>query len=186
MSINVWTVIGPSMMNAYNTRKAAEEADPPEDYNGPMDDESWAILNGMFDVSVVQPMYETKTVNGQNPFTLFTMNFLTAQEATDSMDYLDATWPGQQIEIEGAWDETTGLQLGLTYTYDNQDPPEIDGIAGTPVYPIPVDAYTLMPPVIVYDENGDVVSSTPATSNADLRDINLVYGQTPRIFTDTL
>jgi hypothetical protein len=176
MSINVWTVIGPSMMNAYNTRKAAEEADPPEDYNGPMDDESWAILNGMFDVSVVQPMYETKTVNGQNPFTLFTMNFLTAQEATDSMDYLDATWPGQQIEINGAWDESTGLQLGLTYTYDNQDPPEIDGIAGTPVYPIPVDAYTLMP-----DLDG-----VPPTSNADLRDINLVYGQTPRIFTDTL
>jgi len=39
-----------------------------------------------------------------------------------------------------------------------------------------------MPDVVAYDENGDVVSATPATSTADLRDINIVMGQAQRIF----
>jgi len=37
-------------------------------------------------------------------------------------------------------------------------------------------------PLLGDDENGDEVSRTPPSSNADLRDINLLSGQSPRRF----
>jgi hypothetical protein len=182
MRISVWTVIGPNMMNAYNNRYAAENADPPEDYNGPMDDDSYAILITQIDTAHVQPMYKTKSVNGNNPFTLFNMNFVDEAQAIESMDYLDATWPGNQIEIEGAWSWDTGLQMGQSFTYDVDG--NLTGVTGTPVYPLSTTAYQLMPDLIEYDDEGNVISTTPATSNLDLRDINLVAGQSPRLFSN--
>ena len=163
--INAWVVIGPSMMNAYRARRAAEDAG--QDYSGPMDDTTWQILNDMSDIETVQAFYRTKTVNGNNPFTLFTMNFQSEDEAVEAIDYLDANWPGKQIEVQGVW---------------HFDGRQVTGIDELPRYPIPSDAYQLMPPVIVYDENGDIVSETPPASNADLRDINLLSGQSPRDF----
>ena len=150
-AISVWCVIGPSFMNAYTARREAEAAD--ESYSGPMDDESYAILNTFADVDVVQAMYNTKSVNGNNPFTLFGMNFPDEQAAVDAIDYLLGAWPGKQLEVNGAWHEDTGEQMGTP-----------------PTYPIPDDAWTLMP------------DSVGATSNADLQDINLIAGQAPRIF----
>jgi hypothetical protein len=97
MNISVWTVVGPSMLGAYENRYNAENANPPEDYNGPMDDQSYAILVSQIDTVHVQPLYKTKSVNGNNPFTLFNMNFVDEATAIAAMDYLDATWPGQQI-----------------------------------------------------------------------------------------
>jgi len=39
-----------------------------------------------------------------------------------------------------------------------------------------------MPDIVEYDENGDEISRTPASSNADLMDINLLGGQVTRDF----
>lgn len=166
MIISAWVVIGPSMMTAWNLRR---DADPPESYSGPMDDTTYAILNSAADVDTVQAMYKTKTVQGQSPFTLYNMNFLTAQDAVDAIDWLTVTWPGNQFETQGVWDNT-GLQLGVTYTFDIDG--NITGTTGTPDYTIPTDAFTIMP-----DLDG-----VPATSNADLRDINLLLGELPRSF----
>jgi hypothetical protein len=170
MLVSVWAVIGPSMMGAYENRYNAENADPPQDYNGPMDDQSYAILSTLIDIKSVQSMYKTKTVNGNNPFTLFNMNFKDETVAIEQMDYLEATWPGNQIEIEGAWN-WNGLQMGLSYTYDPETG-DVTGVEGTPYYPLNSTTYTLMPDI----------EGVPASSNADLRDINLVAGQSPRIF----
>jgi hypothetical protein len=178
--ISVWALLGPSLQTAYMNRYNAENADPPEVYNGPMDDTSYAIMNTFADLFVVGPMYEAVPDEDDEIFRMYGMNFPTEEEAIDAMDYLYANWAGNQINILGAWDEDTGLQMGVTYTYDAEG--DITGTTGTPYYPIPIKAYLVMPPVIVYDENGDEVSNTPATSNADLRDINLIAGQHPRDF----
>ena len=74
-----------------------------------------------------------------------------------------------------------GRQAGTQWELDEEGE-RTGNVTGTPIYPIPAQAWRIMPPVNVYDENGDLVSSTPATSNADLRDINLLAGQAPRRF----
>jgi hypothetical protein len=67
----------------------------------------------------------------------------------------------------GSWWYDTGIQGGMQPPLIENDPP-----TGTPFYPIPNNAYLFMP-----DLDG-----IPPTSNADLRDINLLFGQHPRDF----
>jgi hypothetical protein len=71
--------------------------------------------------------------------------------------------------------------MGVSWV-DPEDPSQ--GTTGDPVYPIPDDAYELMPDRVTYDEDGNETSRTPATSNDDLRDVNILAGQAPRDFTD--
>jgi hypothetical protein len=67
---------------------------------------------------------------------------------------------------------------------DPENPPDPpDPPTGNPIYPIPNNLYLFMPDIVEYDENGNEISRTPATSNDDLRDINLLVGQEPRDFT---
>jgi len=183
MKISAWVVIGPSLRNHWLNRREAEADDEP--YHGPMDDITYAILQSAADPITVQGMYETKTGQGNQPFTLFNMNFETEQEAIDAVEWLDSEWPGKQYETQGMWDRASGLQMGQSYDYgpDPEDPLDPPNIVGAPAYPLLSDTYEVMPPVNSYDDNGDLVSSTPATSNADLRDINLLSGQVPRRFT---
>ena len=72
---------------------------------------------------------------------------------------LMADYPGEVLLL-GAWDVKTGKRL-------------ID------LHP---QAWRLMPDVVTYDSEGNVTSTIPASSNADLRDINLLMGQSPRQF----
>ena len=44
------------------------------------------------------------------------------------------------------------------------------------------EAYQIMPDIVTYDDYGNETSRTPATSNDDLRDINLIAGQHVRLF----
>jgi hypothetical protein len=174
--ISVWALLGPSLQTAYATRYQWEIDFPDIPYEGPMDDTTYAIMNSFADMFTVGPMYESIPDEDDEIFRMYGMNFADETEAINAMDHLIADWPGKQIDVLGAWSAETGLQMGLSYD-------EEANIIGTPVYPIPADAYLVMPPIVVYDENGDEVSSTPPTSNADLRDINILSGQALRIFT---
>jgi hypothetical protein len=176
---NAWVACGPNLTSAYWSR-----------YNGtpgvPMDDRSFQIMSTMVDITVVQPLFSTKSFNGENPFTNYAMGWDDREQMLSDLAFLDATWPGQQFEINGAWELPSGLQVGESFIYDDEDPPQIIGIEGTPEFPIPVDAYELMPPIKLYDEDGNETGEVPATSNADLRDIYDRLQQAPRFFEDPL
>jgi len=136
-------------------------------------------------------------VGADNNLFIFTFTG-SLQEARDDLLYLEGYW-GNNFIIQGAWwfdgepasacadpqNARAGkaLHAGMSYTYDAQDPPMITGVSGTPTEPLNANLYQFMPPINTYDENGDLISSIPPTSNADLRDINLIAGQTPRMFT---
>jgi hypothetical protein len=168
--INPWIIASPALTASFYERL---------NETGSLDDQTFAILNTMVDPKVVQGLYEQP-----NGFSLFSLRFATDQEANDAITYLDATW-GAEVVTDGSWQtQDLGLQQGLTpiVEVDDDGQTRLIGIEGTPTYPIPPDAYELMPPIIEYDENGDPISSTPATDNDDLRDISLVFGDLPRRF----
>jgi len=160
--ISAWVLLGPTVHAAYKNRQAN-----PEDYTGPMDDRSYSILNSFHDNEVVQGMYKVKG-SGPNAFRVYAMNFNTLEQAVDDMEYLNDSWPKPQVAIYGMWDKDTGLQIGTAFELDEEGQ-ETEVVIGTPTYPIPDDCWEIM--------KGN------ASSNDDLRDVNLMYGQAPRRFT---
>ena len=170
--INVWITVGPTVQAAFKNRQAN-----PDNYTGPMDDRSWEILSTFVDNSVVQPMFKVRG-SGPNAFTLFSLNFADEETAVSDVTYLDETWPKPQIVPEGMW-YYSGLQAGTYYVEDEEGNVTLEG---TPTFPVNPNLYQSMPDTIVYDEDGNVVQTIPATSNADLRDVNLIQGQAPRMF----
>ncbi len=163
-----WVLIGPQIDAAFKNYD-------PENPGGTMDERSYEILTSFADWDTVQDMYKLK---GQ--FYVYNLNWDTVEQAIDDIDYLDATWPPPQAAPYGLW-HYDGRQVGTEWEIVDDEP--TGETTGTPVYPIPSDCYLIMPDVVVYDENGDEVSRTPATSNADLRDINIIAGQAPRRFS---
>ena len=85
MSINIWAVFGPSVTEAYRL------SDPPN-YNGNMDEKTYNYMSSMVDLSGAQNQYATQTVNGLNPFTLYSMNFASEEEAATAVAYLLDKW----------------------------------------------------------------------------------------------
>ena len=168
--VSAWLMVGPTIDAQF------KNYDPENPGGGTMDERSYNILNTFADYGTVQPLYKLK---GQ--FYIYALNFPDEATAIDDIDYLNGVWPRPQIEPYGMWYHENGLQAGMSYTYDDEG--NIIGVEGTPVYPIPSDCYLVMPDVVVYDENGNEISRTPASSNADLRDINLIQGQAERDFT---
>jgi len=158
MRVQMWVVCGPNMTNQYRQRYQFETTG--EGAPGPIDDRTYELLSTVVDITGSQGQYKTKSVNGNNPFTNYAMNFTDEQEAADAMAFLNVEWPGQQFEIEGGWYWDTGLEIGVTAE------------GGDPVYPLSPTAYELMPDIVEYDEDGNEISRTPATSNADLRNVN--------------
>jgi len=136
----------------------------------PVKEREYKIFKAMHDRVVVQNMFKIPTIGG-NAYYAYSIYFKSnvASVAKTELDYLATEYPSQFF-ILGAWMKD-GRQAGI----------KKDG-AGTPIYPIHANAWRIMPDVIVHDEDGTVVSTTPATSNADLRDINLLAGQEPRNF----
>ena len=178
---SVWMIVGPQVHAQYRERLAAESADPPEPYDGPMDDTSYAILQTMQSPDAVQSQYKVKG-SGPGAFILYSTYYESEEAAIFAVDWMEANWPGPQVIPQGAWYLDTGLQMGVSYV-DPEDPSQ--GTTGDPVYPIPSDAYEIMPDTVVYDEDGNEISRTPATSNADLRNVNILSGQKPREFLIT-
>lgn len=160
MYFNVWLALSDTALTEYRVRKQAERDEV--EYNGPMQDREYKIFQSFQDEAVVQRLFKSPTIQGTtyNLFSIY-VDRTDAQAAQDAITYLTDTYP-TQIIVLGVWRED-GTQVNA--------------------YPINANAWRVMPDVVEYDENGDVLSTTPATSNADLRDINLLFGQQPRDFS---
>lgn len=170
-----------------------------DDYAGVMDDTTFKILSYMADMDVRQGMYKHPTVNAKT-YNLFDFTLNGNATVKAAVDYITDKWSAHIIVI-GAWDFLPSMRWS---TDTNQYEPVVDG-AGDPiaalaklpdefdedgnfvsegavVYPLHAQAWRFMPDVVTYDENGVETSRIPSTSNADLRDINLLAGQAPRAF----
>ena len=175
---NIWIAFTSQALTAFKARRLAEQEG--DTYTGPMDEETYKIMSLMQSSDNRQRLYKSPTIASKT-YHLFSLDITgNLAAAKDAIDLVTDRWPDHIIMI-GAWWFDTGLQAGTSYTYDEEG--EVTGITGTPAYPIHSAAWRLMPDVITYNADGTVDTVTPATSNADLRDINLVAGQAPRIFT---
>jgi len=181
---NVWLGLSQQGLDAFKERRQDERDDVV--YTGNMDDTTYAILSKMADLDVVQRMFPTYTAQGKT-YHLFSLYLVGSQKVGDALDHLEAEWPGHFV-VAGVW-WTDGRQVGTQFVYedivdeyDNVIGQEVVGITGTPLYPVHSKTYKFMPDIVTYDEAGDEVSRIVAQSNADLRDINLWSGQTPRLF----
>ena len=155
----------------------------PTPYSGPMDDQTVKIMSAVAERGIAD-MFKQPTIGGKTYITL-SINVNT-NAAQDAIDHLTETWPAHFIVL-GAW-WMDGRQVGTQWEVDENPDSETFGertgnTTGDPLYPIPAAAWRVMPDVVTYDENGDETSRVVATSNADLRDINLLAGQAPRRFS---
>ena len=171
---NVWLAMSTQARDEFRARR--QQGDQ---YSGPMDDDTYYVLDKMSDQEVVSGLFATPTLGGKTYIT-FSVYLPGEARVQKAIDYLTERWPGHFIVV-GAW-FMDGRQAGTQWELDEEGE-RTGNVTGTPIYPIPAQAYRIMPPINVYDENGDLVSSTPATSNAQLVDVNLLAGQAPRRFT---
>ena len=180
---NCWLSANQNVLDEYKRRKQIEDAGGTYTYptDGPMDDETYRIFNdSRGDGDVVERLFKP-VVNGPDTFKLFSYNTTNLSFKAD-IDYLELTW-GNDVQCQGSWWYDSGIQGGMQPPVD----PEVDPTpTGTPFYPIRNNLFLFMPDIVVYDEDGNEISRTPATSNADLRDINLLGGQVPRDFVQYL
>ena len=169
---NVWISAGELLIDEYRARRQAEAAGDP--YTGPMDDESYRIITeAQNDQDVVGGIFKT-AVNNDYTYKLFNYTKKGSASVKEDIDYLYETW-GNDARPIGSWWFDTGIQGGMQPGANPEDPP-----TGYPFYPIPNNAFLFMPDIVEYDEEGNEISRTPATSNDDLRDVLLMLGQHPR------
>ena len=159
ITVNVWIAMSQQALNEYKDARLLKK-----DYTGPMDALTFDTLHRMADTDNVQAMFKRVPADGKE-YTLFSLYLPASAEAKTRIDHIAEQWLGHFIVI-GAW---------------NWDGTQVE-IAGQIVYPVHAQAWRLMPDVIEYDVGGNETSRTAATSNSDLRDINLLQGQSPRDF----
>jgi hypothetical protein len=154
-------------------------ADPPV-WIGQMDQRTYDIMASASQYETQQSVYRPQTVNGQNPFINYSIRNATVEGLNDDIAYLNANWPGNQFAVDGAWDMSTGLQVGLTRDEETGE------IIGAPDHPLNPDTYQIMPAYT--DEEGNIIGEPQ--DNSELIDVFL-YGsrggigaQRPREFFD--
>ena len=181
---NVWLAMSTQARDEFRARRQQGDEfrarrQQGDEYSGPMDDETYYVLDKMSDQEVVSGLFATPTLGGKTYIT-FSVYLPGEARVQKAIDDLTERWPGHFIVV-GAW-FMDGRQAGTQWELDEEGE-RTGNVTGTPIYPIPAQAYRIMPPVIVYGPDREVISSTAATSNADLRDINLLASQAPRRFT---
>lgn len=185
--IDLWIVFSQQAIDAFKARRQAVKNN--EEYDGPMDAATYRTMSKMADMRVRQNLYK-KPILGGKTYLSFHIMVSNPAKAKPAVDALIEKWPGHVIVV-GAFDYDTGLQGGLRYVLDGEGKPT-EEVTGTIAYPILAQAYKLMPDRITYGSiervdgqltRPEILSSIPASSNADLRDINLQIGQAPRIYS---
>ena len=174
--VDLWIAFSQQAIDEFIDRRS-----DPDAYTGPMDNKTFKIMSRMADMENRQRLFNKVDAAGKT-YTLFSL-VIEGQlsQAQDAIDHITTEWPTHFIVV-GAWWFDTGLQVGTNYTYDGDG--NITGVTGSAVYPIPTQAYKVMPDEVTYDIDGNETSRTPASSNADLKDVNLILGQAPRDFGD--
>lgn len=171
---NVWLAISSTATTAIRERLQWDPAQG--DYNGPVTDTEHKIFDRMADFVTVERMFKRPTVVGK-VWHLFSLNFRGSAKAKDALDFIAANRPGHFV-IVGAW-WWDGRQVGTEWELD-QDGVPTGSITGMPMYPIHPQTIKFMPDIVEYDEDGNVISTTPATV---VTDVNLIQGQKDRRFT---
>lgn len=153
MFVNVWIALRDDAQAAIKTRLDADDSGDP--YSGPVDDRTARLFHRMIDRNTVQRLFKIATAGGRD-YTLWSVNFdepgNVLQKIKDELDRLAVEYPNRFI-IAGAW------------LWDGSQ------VAG---YPPDARLDRFMPDDI--DEQGSPVP------NPTVRDINLLFGQSPRIF----
>ena len=173
--VNVWLVLSEVAIAKYKERLQKERNN--EEYTGPVKDRAFKILRTMQKLDAVQARFRGATLQGKAVQILSVYFPGNVPQVEAGLDWLLAEYPSN-IAVVGAWwafGRRGGLQLGTEYDEDGN-------VVGTPTYEIPNWAWRLMPDEVVLDESGNEVSRTPASSNADLRDIAMLCGQARRRF----
>lgn len=177
---NCWLSMSQTLINDYKERRAIE--DEGGEYTGRIDDTSWEIMTRITaDATAIERQYKPVQVQGET-YKCFSV-WSDDKSLKNSIDFLYDTW-GNEARPLGSWWNDTGIQGGQQPVYD--DDGNLIDISGTPIYPIPNNCYLFMPDIVTYDEDGNEIGRELAQSNDDLRDVNLLLGQVPRIFTETL
>ena len=140
------------------------------EYTGPLVATDEAIFSTLDDVVLIQDMFKIDTTAGSDWF-LFPI-YIPEPEIDDVVDWL-ADNKGSRTKILGAWEFDLGIQYGTEIE------PETGEVIGDPTYPINLRTIEFMPDIIERDENGNIISTTPAT---ELTDVNLMQGSAPRLF----
>lgn len=178
MIVDVWLALSDTAIDAFKARRAVEEAG--DEYTGPVTDRAYRILSKMANMENRQRLFKGATLAGKT-VQIFSLAFTENLGAVNTaLTELEEDYPGH-IGIVGAW-WWDGRQVGTEWELDGNGD-RTGNVTGTPAKPIPNWAYQLMPDLVTYDGNGDEVSRTPASSNADLKDVNLLLGQAPRRFS---
>jgi hypothetical protein len=159
-NVNLWLAMSQQAVDAY---KAYPDS--------PMDERTHLVLSKMHDENVVRGLFPPVTV-GSKTYRLFSLYFHASEAAKEAIDTMTELWPGHFIVIGAWWFD--GRQVGTKM--------EDDVLVGDPVYPVHAQAYRFMRDKVTHDEDGNVTSTTPPTSNNDLEDVNLLLGQSPRTF----
>ena len=170
MNVNVWLAISASGTTAIRTRLTTAD----EDYAGPITKTEHRIFRRMADFVTVERLFKKPTIGGKK-WHLFSLNFTATRNAKTALDWIAANRPGHFV-IVGAW-HWDGRQVGTQW--EIVDDERTGNTIGTPTYPIHPQLLKFMPDIIERDEDGNVISTTPA---AVLTDVNLIQGQDPRRF----
>ena len=208
---NVWLAISDAAQAlVIESLRWDEEADGP--YTGPLRNRSRKLFAYMQQDAVRRRMFASATLSGTvyNLWSIdFYDTGSMLRDVRDELDFLIDTYPNQ-IAVLGAWKDT-GEQYGTEHVYtttvesvtystlnpdydpneflddgvtpnpdydpnfvirvtEDQEVARITGMTGTPTYPLPNYLWRFMP------------AELAAASNADLQDINLLAGQSPRSF----
>ena len=161
MIINVWIALSDTAR-----AEVASLYNDPGNYSGVLTDDEQTMLLWMQDRKSRISLFKSPTIATRN-YTLYTIDFDTErvplQRVIDTVDGLTTKYPNQVV-VGGAWRVDNGRQAGATY--DAGGNKTADG-----PYPVHPQLWQFMP-----DEIG-------ATSNADLTDVNILFGQSPRDFS---
>ena len=165
--INVWLGVTEDYRNEILEYIAWDE-ETQGTYPGPLVATDEAIFSTMQDMVTRQAFFRVDGFQGKSWY-LFTVT-IKEMELDDVTDWLAAN-KGSKTKILGAWYWDNGLQHGT----------ELDEgtVIGTPTYPLNNRILKFMPDIIEYDEDGNIVSTTPAS---EMTDVNLEQGQAPRVF----
>lgn len=172
MNINIWILMSASVTNLIRTRLEWDEEQSGE-YRGPIGRLEHGIFSTMAHFSNVERMFKRPTISGQKRH-LFNLNFTSETKAQEALDYLAAN-RAENFIIGGAW-YWDGRQLGTEWEVDTDG--DRTGTTGTPTYPLHLRLIDFMPDVVEHDD-GNVISTTPATV---LTDVNRIQGQESRRF----
>lgn len=164
MIVNIWLGISDAAQDVVLEALRWDEESQGQ-YTGPLTRRQRRLFEYMQDETTRRRLFKKPTLAG-TVYNLWSFDFDdekdTLQLVKDELDGLIAQYPNQ-IAILGAW-RMDGRQIGANYDQDGNRTSEA-------MYPIPNFLWRFMP-----DEVG-------ATSNADLTDVNILYGQSPRDFS---